>query len=103
MAAGVDASGRERRPQRGVRHCDRRAGGAGEGDRGQQGLPREAYLAAVEASAKAGLPDAYLEQELMSDEGLLGPVIDAVLAAHADQVAAYRAAKRASSASSSAR
>jgi aspartyl-tRNA(Asn)/glutamyl-tRNA(Gln) amidotransferase subunit B len=57
-------------------------------------LPREAYLSAVEASAKAGFKaDAYLEQELMSDEGSLGPVIDAVLAAHADQVAAYRAGK----------
>ena len=57
-------------------------------------LPREAYLAAVEASAKAGFKaDTYLEQELMSDEGSLGPVIDAVLAAHGDQVAAYRAGK----------
>ena len=95
VAAGVDAQvGRERRPQRGGGHRDRRAGGAGEGDRGRERLPREAYLAAVEASAKAGFKaDAYLEQELMSDEGSLEPVIDAVLAAHADQVAAYRAGK----------
>ena len=57
-------------------------------------LPREAYLAAVQASANAGFKaDTYLEQELVSDEGSLEPVIDAVLAAHADQVAAYRAGK----------
>ena len=57
-------------------------------------LPREVYLAAVEASANAGFKaDTYLEQEHVSDEGSLEPVIDAVLAAHADQVAAYRAGK----------
>ena len=57
-------------------------------------LPREAYLAAVEASANAGFnADSYLEQELVSDEARSEPVIDAVLAAHADQVAAYRAGK----------
>jgi glutaminyl-tRNA synthetase len=48
----------------------------------------------VEASANAGFKaDAYLDHELVSDEGSLGPVIDSVLAAHADQVAAYRAGK----------
>ncbi len=57
-------------------------------------LPREAYLAAVEASANAGFTaDKYLEQELVSDERTLEPVIDAVLAANADQVTAYRAGK----------
>jgi aspartyl-tRNA(Asn)/glutamyl-tRNA(Gln) amidotransferase subunit B len=57
-------------------------------------LPREAYLAAVAASAGAGFKaDAYLEQESVSDEGSLEPVIDAVLAANADQVVAYRAGK----------
>jgi aspartyl-tRNA(Asn)/glutamyl-tRNA(Gln) amidotransferase subunit B len=57
-------------------------------------LPRDAYLAAVAASARAGFKaDAFLEQELVSDEGSLEPAIDAVLAAHADKVAAYRAGK----------
>jgi aspartyl-tRNA(Asn)/glutamyl-tRNA(Gln) amidotransferase subunit B len=57
-------------------------------------LPREAYLAAVEASANAGFKaDTYLGQEFVSDAGSLEPVIESVLAAHADQVAAYRAGK----------
>jgi aspartyl-tRNA(Asn)/glutamyl-tRNA(Gln) amidotransferase subunit B len=57
-------------------------------------LPRDVYLSAVHASAKAGFTaDAYLEREQVSDEGSLEPVIDAVLSAHPDQVAAYRGGK----------
>jgi aspartyl-tRNA(Asn)/glutamyl-tRNA(Gln) amidotransferase subunit B len=57
-------------------------------------LPRDVYLEAVAASGTAGFTAGqYLEREQVSDEGSLEPVIDAVLAAHADQVAAYRAGK----------
>jgi aspartyl-tRNA(Asn)/glutamyl-tRNA(Gln) amidotransferase subunit B len=57
-------------------------------------LPRDVYLEAVAASGKPGFSaDSYLEREQVSDEASLEPVIDAVLAAHADQVAAYRAGK----------
>ena len=57
-------------------------------------LPRDVYLEAVAASGEPGFTaDAYLEREQMSDEGSLEPVIDAVLAANAGQVAAYRAGK----------
>jgi aspartyl-tRNA(Asn)/glutamyl-tRNA(Gln) amidotransferase subunit B len=57
-------------------------------------LPRDVYLEAVAASGTPGFSaDAYLEREQMSDEASLGPVVDAVLAAHADQVAAYRGGK----------
>ena len=57
-------------------------------------LPRDVYVEAVEASGEAGFTaDAYLEREQVSDEASLEPVVVAVLAAHADQVAAYRAGK----------
>ena len=57
-------------------------------------LPRDVYLEAVAASGTPGFSaDSYLEREQVSDEASLEPVIDAVLAAHADQVAAYRAGK----------
>jgi aspartyl-tRNA(Asn)/glutamyl-tRNA(Gln) amidotransferase subunit B len=57
-------------------------------------LPRDVYHEAVEASGTLGFTaDAYLEREQVSDEASLGPVIDSVLAAHADQVAAFRAGK----------
>jgi aspartyl-tRNA(Asn)/glutamyl-tRNA(Gln) amidotransferase subunit B len=57
-------------------------------------LPREVYLSAVEASADPGFgADSYLAKEQVSDEGSLEPVVDAVLAAHPDQVAAYRGGK----------
>jgi Asp-tRNA(Asn)/Glu-tRNA(Gln) amidotransferase B subunit len=52
------------------------------------------YLSAVEASADPGFgADSYLAKEQVSDEGSLEPVVDAVLAAHPDQVAAYRGGK----------
>jgi aspartyl-tRNA(Asn)/glutamyl-tRNA(Gln) amidotransferase subunit B len=57
-------------------------------------LPRDVYLEAVTASGIAGFTaDAYLDREQVSDEASLEPVIDAVLAAHADQADAYRAGK----------
>jgi len=57
-------------------------------------LPRDVYLAAVAASAEEGFSaDSYLEREQVSDEASLEPVVDAVLAAHADEVAAYRGGK----------
>jgi aspartyl-tRNA(Asn)/glutamyl-tRNA(Gln) amidotransferase subunit B len=57
-------------------------------------LPRDVYHEAVEASGTPGFTaDSYLEREQVSDEGSLEPVIESVLAAHADQVAAYRAGK----------
>jgi aspartyl-tRNA(Asn)/glutamyl-tRNA(Gln) amidotransferase subunit B len=57
-------------------------------------LPRDVYLEAVAASGEPGFAaDSYLEREQVSDEASLEPVIDAVLAANADQVAAYRAGK----------
>ena len=57
-------------------------------------LPRDVYLGAVAASGTAGFTaDDYLEREQVSDEASLAPVVDAVLAAHADEVAAYRSGK----------
>ena len=57
-------------------------------------LPREVYLSAVEASAEAGFSaDEFLAKEQVSDEGSLEPVVDAVLAAHPNQVAAFRGGK----------
>jgi aspartyl-tRNA(Asn)/glutamyl-tRNA(Gln) amidotransferase subunit B len=57
-------------------------------------LPRDVYVEAVAASGTPGFTaDSFLEREQLSDEASLGPVIDAVLAANADQVAAYRGGK----------
>jgi aspartyl-tRNA(Asn)/glutamyl-tRNA(Gln) amidotransferase subunit B len=57
-------------------------------------LPREVYLSAVAASAEPGFSvDEFLAKEHVSDEGSLEPVVDAVLAAHPDEVAAYRSGK----------
>ena len=57
-------------------------------------LPRDVYLEAVAESGKTGFKaDTYLEREQVSDEGSLEPVIDAVLEANPDQVAAYRGGK----------
>ncbi len=60
----------------------------------RQRLPRDVYHEAVVASGTPGFSaDSYLEREQMSDEASLEPVIDSVLTAHADQVAAYRSGK----------
>jgi aspartyl-tRNA(Asn)/glutamyl-tRNA(Gln) amidotransferase subunit B len=57
-------------------------------------LPRDVYVSAVEASAEPGFSaDSYLAKEQVSDESSLEPVIDAVLAANPDQVAAYKGGK----------
>jgi glutaminyl-tRNA synthetase len=48
----------------------------------------------VAASGTPGFKaDSYLGREQVSDEASLEPIVDSVLAAHADQVAAYRAGK----------
>jgi aspartyl-tRNA(Asn)/glutamyl-tRNA(Gln) amidotransferase subunit B len=57
-------------------------------------LPRDVYLAAVTASADEGYTaDDHLSQEHVSDSGELAPVVERVLAAHPDEVAAYRDGK----------
>ena len=58
------------------------------------GLTRDALAAATSASTKAGFEAAaYMSQTSVSDEAELGPAIDRVLAANADQVATYRGGK----------
>src|ERR1700704_3208766 len=58
------------------------------------GLTRDALAAATAASTKAGFDaSAYTSQTSVSDEAELGPAIDRVLAANADQVATYRGGK----------
>ena len=57
-------------------------------------LPRDVYLEAVAESGTSGFKaDTYLERVQVSDEGSLEPVIDAVLEANPDEVAAYRGGK----------
>ena len=74
---------------------DRRAGGAGEGDRGAGTASRATPISPrCGASANAGFKaDTYLEQELRVRRRLARAARRPVLAAHADQVAAYRAGK----------
>jgi Asp-tRNA(Asn)/Glu-tRNA(Gln) amidotransferase B subunit len=58
------------------------------------GLTRTALAAATAASTKSGFDAAaYTSQTSVSDEAELGPAIDRVLAANADQVATYRGGK----------
>jgi aspartyl-tRNA(Asn)/glutamyl-tRNA(Gln) amidotransferase subunit B len=57
-------------------------------------LPRDVYAEAVARSADPGFAAApFLEQEAVSDESALEPVIGAVLAANPEQVETYRAGK----------
>jgi Asp-tRNA(Asn)/Glu-tRNA(Gln) amidotransferase B subunit len=57
-------------------------------------LPRDVYAEAIAASAGSSFSAAsYLEQTAVSDEGELGPVIDAVLAANPGQVETFRGGK----------
>jgi aspartyl-tRNA(Asn)/glutamyl-tRNA(Gln) amidotransferase subunit B len=57
-------------------------------------LPREAYLAAIAASATPGFSaDEHLAQELVSDDAELEALVEQVLAANPDEVAAYRGGK----------
>ena len=57
-------------------------------------LSRETYLAAIAASATAGFTaDEYLAQELVSDDSELAALVEQVLAANPDQVAAYKSGK----------
>jgi aspartyl-tRNA(Asn)/glutamyl-tRNA(Gln) amidotransferase subunit B len=50
----------------------------------------EAFAAAAQGPIDAG---AYLSQTALGDEDALGPIVDAVIAAHPDQVATYRGGK----------
>ena len=60
----------------------------------RDGLPRDVYAEAVAHSADPGfLAAPYLEQEAVSDEGALDPVIEGVIAAHPEQVESYRGGK----------
>jgi aspartyl-tRNA(Asn)/glutamyl-tRNA(Gln) amidotransferase subunit B len=57
-------------------------------------LPRDVYAEAVAHSADSGFSAApYLEQEAVSDESALDPVIEGVIAAHPEQVESYRGGK----------
>jgi aspartyl-tRNA(Asn)/glutamyl-tRNA(Gln) amidotransferase subunit B len=57
-------------------------------------IPRQVFDEAIAKLGDAGFSAApYLEQEAVSDTGALEPVVDAVLAANPDQVAAYRGGK----------
>jgi aspartyl-tRNA(Asn)/glutamyl-tRNA(Gln) amidotransferase subunit B len=57
-------------------------------------LDRAAYTAAFAASAEPGFDArATLAQTVTSDESALGPAVDAVLAAHPEQVETYRGGK----------
>jgi aspartyl-tRNA(Asn)/glutamyl-tRNA(Gln) amidotransferase subunit B len=57
-------------------------------------LPRDVYAEAVARSADPGFAAApFLEQEAVSDEAELEPVIAAVIAANPEQVATYRGGK----------
>jgi aspartyl-tRNA(Asn)/glutamyl-tRNA(Gln) amidotransferase subunit B len=60
----------------------------------RDGIPREAFDAAVAASAENGFTaDAYLEERTVADAAELDPVIDRILAENEGQVAAYRGGK----------
>jgi aspartyl-tRNA(Asn)/glutamyl-tRNA(Gln) amidotransferase subunit B len=62
--------------------------------RERERLPRDVYVDAIAASASPGFAAArYLEQTAITDTSELGPLIEKVLAANPDQVAAYRAGK----------
>ena len=62
--------------------------------RERERLPRDVYAAAIAASASAGFAAAeYLEQTAITDAAELEPLVDRILAANPDQVAAYRGGK----------
>jgi Asp-tRNA(Asn)/Glu-tRNA(Gln) amidotransferase B subunit len=57
-------------------------------------LPREVYTTAIASSAEPGFSaQDWLAQRVTSDESALEPAIDAVLAAHPEQVETYRGGK----------
>ena len=62
--------------------------------RERERLPREVYADAIAASASPDFAAArYLEQTAITDASKLGPLVERVLAANPDQVAAYRGGK----------
>ena len=57
-------------------------------------IPRSALDEAIGRLGEPGFAaDSYLAQEVVSDVGELEPIVDAVIAANPDQVAAYRGGK----------
>jgi Asp-tRNA(Asn)/Glu-tRNA(Gln) amidotransferase B subunit len=57
-------------------------------------VTREALDEAFEAAAKGPIEaEDYLSQTALADEAELGPIVDAVIAAHPEQVEAYRGGK----------
>jgi len=57
-------------------------------------LPREVYVEAVAASAAPGFSaESYLAQTAVADASELEPIVERILAANPDQVAAYRGGK----------
>jgi aspartyl-tRNA(Asn)/glutamyl-tRNA(Gln) amidotransferase subunit B len=61
---------------------------------GREGVPRQAFLDALAASADPGFAaDRYLAETTVSDASELDPVIEAILAANPGQVEAYRGGK----------
>jgi aspartyl-tRNA(Asn)/glutamyl-tRNA(Gln) amidotransferase subunit B len=60
----------------------------------QANVTREALDQAFEAAAKGAIKaEDYLSQVAVSDEDALGPIVDAVIAAHPEQVETYRGGK----------
>jgi Asp-tRNA(Asn)/Glu-tRNA(Gln) amidotransferase B subunit len=60
----------------------------------RQRIPRETFTKALAASADVDFDaDAYLGDALIGDAAELDPVIERVMTAHEEQVAAYRAGK----------
>jgi glutaminyl-tRNA synthetase len=58
-------------------------------------IPREAFDAAVAASAQPGFSaEAYLQERTVADAAELDPVIDRILSENEQQVAAYRGGKK---------
>ena len=57
-------------------------------------LPRDVYTKAIEESTSASfVATTYLEQEALSDESELGPIVERVLDANPQQVETYRGGK----------
>ena len=57
-------------------------------------IPRQAFDAAIGKLGEPGFSaEPYLADEAVSDEALLEPIVDAILAANAAQVDAYRSGK----------
>ena len=61
----------------------------------RESLPRDVYLEAVRASGEEGFSAGpYLAQQAVADESELGPIVERILEANPEQVAAYRGGKQ---------